>query len=356
MLAGSLCLLPFLLPYHQPPILSFFPEWVAAGVGVAAALALLVGRGVTAVFLPAPARWLIAFAVLLAAQAAIGGHAYSPLPLLAALYVLHAVLMIWLGAQLTAAFGIERVTTVLAAFLLAGALANSLAGVIQFYGRPWLLEDVIAELRGSGRAYGNIAQANLYANYLALGEGALLFLWIRARVRTAYALPALALLLLGSALSGSRGALLYAFWYAALGLLAMRVRDSEGALRLRFAAYGVAVLTLAAHFAVPWLNDLLHLGPSGERTLDRILASPGENVEPRMQAWLVALRAFAGAPLAGVGIGEFAGAAFELGLDPSLTRLGEVWASPHKLPLHSLAATVLVGAVHVPHGVIDLCE
>jgi len=350
LLAGSLCLLPFLLPYHQQPILSFFPEWLAVALGIAAALTLLVGRGIRAVSLPVPAGWLIAFAVFLTAQAASGSHAYSQLPLLSALYVLYAVLMIWLGAQLTAAFGIERAATVLAAFLLAGALANSLAGVIQFYGRPRLLEDVIAELRGSGRAYGNIAQANLYANYLALGEGALLFLWIRARVRTAYALPALALLLLGSALSGSRGALLYAFWYAALGLLATRVQDGEGPRRLRFAACGVAVLALAAHFAVPWLNDLLHLGPSGGHTLDRILASPGENVEPRLQAWLVALRAFAGAPLAGVGIGEFAGAAFESGLDPSLTRIGEVWTSPHNLALHLLAETGVAGAMLVLGG------
>src|SRR6267143_5837393 len=280
MLAGSLCLLPFLLPYHQQPVLSFFPEWLAAALGIAASLTLLVGRGVSVSFVysPVPARWLIAFAAFLAAQAATGGHAYSQLPLLAALYVLYAALMIWLGAQLTAAFGIERVAAVLAAFLLVGALANSLAGVIQFYGRPRLLEDVIAELHGSGRAYGNIAQANLYANYLALGEGALLFLWSRARVQTAYALAALALLLLGSALSGSRGALLYALWYAALGLLAMCVQEVEEARRLRFAAYCVAGLALAAHFAVPWLNDLLHLGPTGERTLDRILASPGENV------------------------------------------------------------------------------
>jgi O-antigen ligase len=347
LLAGSLCLLPFLLPYHQQPFLSFFPEWLAIALGTAAALAVLARRGVLPVSLPAPGRWLTAFALFLAVQAASGRQAYPQLPLLAALYVLYAVLMIWLGAQLTAVFGIERVATVLAAFLFIGALTNSLAGVIQFYGRPRLLEDVIAELHGSGRAYGNIAQANLYANSLALGEGALLFLWSRARVRTAYALPALALLLLGSALSGSRGALLYAFWYAALGLLAMRVQDGEEARRLRFAAYGVAVLALAAHFAVPWLDDLLHLGPTGERTLDRILASPGENVEPRLQAWLVALRAFAGAPLAGVGIGEFAGAAFELGLDPSLTRLGEVWTSPHNLPLHLLAETGLVGAVLV---------
>src|SRR6266853_106703 len=301
MLAGSLCLLPFLLPYHQPPILSFFPEWLAAALGVAAALALLVGRGVTAVFLPAPARWLIAFAVLLAAQAASGAH------------------------------------------------ANSLAGVIQFYGRPKLLEDVIAELHGR-RAYGNIAQANLYANYLALGEGALLFLWVRARVRTAYALPALALLLMGSSLSGSRGALLYALWYGALGLLAVRVRDGEDSRRLGFAACGVAVFALASHFAVPWLNDLLRLGPPGEGTLDRILASPGEHVEPRLQAWRIALRVFAGAPLTGVGIGEFAGAAFESGLDPSLTRIGEVCTSPHNRPLHLLAETGLVGTVLVLGG------
>ncbi len=350
LLAGSLCLLPFLLPYHQQPVLSFFPEWLAVALGIAAALTLLVGRSVPAASLPVPARWLIAFAAFLAAQAAIGGHAYSQLPLLAALYVLYAVLMIWLGAQLTAAFGIERVATVLAAFLLIGALANSLAGVIQFYGRPRLLEDVIAELHGSGRAYGNIAQANLYTNYLALAEGALLFLWIRARVRTAYALPALALLLLGGALSGSRGALLYSFWYAALGLLAMRVQDGEEARRLRFAAYGVAILALTAHFAVPWLNDLLRLGPPGEGTLDRILASPGEHVEPRLRAWLIALRAFTGAPLTGVGIGEFAGAAFESGLDPSLTRIGEVWTSPHNLPLHLLAETGLVGTVLVLGG------
>src|SRR5712691_13125500 len=106
LLAGCLCLLPFLLPYHQQPVLSFFPEWLAAALGIAASLTLLVGRGVTTVSfvsLPVPARWLIVFAVFLAVQAASGRPVYSQLPLLAALYVLYAVLLIWLGAHLTAA-------------------------------------------------------------------------------------------------------------------------------------------------------------------------------------------------------------------------------------------------------------
>jgi O-antigen ligase len=344
LLAGSLCLLPFLLPYHQQPFLSFFPEWLAVALGTAAALATLARRGVVPVSLSASGRGLIVFALFLAVQAAGGRQAYPQLPLLAALYVLYAVLMIWLGAQLVSAFGIERVATVLAAFLLAGALANAVSGVLQFYGRPALLEDLIAELRG-GRAYGNIAQANLYANYLALGEGALLLLWLRARVRTTYALPALALLVLGSALSGSRGALLYALWYAVLGFLAVRVQDGTQEQRLKFTAYAVAGAVLAAYFAVPWVNAVLHLGPSGERAFDRL-----EQGEPRWQAWLIALRVFVAAPLAGVGIGEFAGAAFESGLDPSLTTIGEVWTSPHNLPLHLLAETGLVGTVLVLGG------
>jgi len=344
LLAGSLCLLPFLLPYHQQPVLSFFPEWLAAALGVSAALAALVGRGVSAASLPMPARWLAAFALFLALRAAGGDHAYPQASLLAAIYVLYAVLMIQLGAKLVAALGVERVVIALAAFLLVGALANSLAGVIQFYGRPALFEDIIAELHGS-RAYGNIAQPNLYANYLALGEGALLLLWLRARVRTAYALAALALLVLGGALSGSRGALLYALWFAALGLLAGRVQSGVDAQRLKFAAYAVAAAALAATFAIPWLNSVFHLGPPGEGTLDRLLDSSGEHAEPRLQAWLIALRVFGGAPIAGVGFGEFAGAAFESGLDPSLTRSGEVWTSPHNLPLHLLAETGTVGAV-----------
>ena len=171
------------------------------------------------------------FALFLAAQALVGTPAYPQLPLLGALYVLYAALLVWLGAQLAASAGIERAAGVLAACLLAGALANAAAGVIQFYGRPALLEDIVAELHHGPQhngAYGNIAQANLYANYLALGGTALLFLWQRRSLRTPYALAAAVLLACAGALSGSRSALLYALWFAVLGLLAGRMQTGKG--------------------------------------------------------------------------------------------------------------------------------
>lgn len=343
LLAGGMCLLPFLVPYHQPPVLSFFPEWLAAALGVAAALVLLASRAFrAAVALPAPAMWLAAFALFLVLRPAAGGLAYPQVSLLAALYVLYAVLMIQLGAQLSAAHGVERVATVLAAFLLVGALANAAAGVIQFYGRPALFEDFIAELHGR-RAYGNIAQVNLYANYLALGASSLLFLWLCDRLRTAAAAAALCLISVASALSASRSMLLYALWFAALALLAARMPDPAEAKRLKRRAFAAAAVIVFAQLAVPWLNGVLQLG-RGAGIVERFAGPAPEEGEPRLAIYALALRVFAQAPLAGVGSGEFAGAAFALGLDPSLTRVGQVWTSPHNLLMQLLAEAGIIGA------------
>ncbi len=344
LLAGSLCLLPFLLPYPQP----FLAEWLAAALGVAAVLAALAARSVSLVRLPGPARWLAAFALFLGAQTVIGHPIYIQLPMLAALYVLYAALLVWLGAQLAASAGIERAASVLAACLLAGALANAAAGMIQFYGRPALLQDIVAELGHDplhNGAYGNIAQANLYANYLALGGSALLFLWQRSSLRAAYALAAAVLLAWGCALSGSRGALLYALWFAVLGALAGRKQNGVEAHRLKFAAYGLAGILLTAQLAVPWLNDALHLGLANQGAFERAVELSSAHAEPRWQLWRLAWRIFVHAPIAGVGIGEFAGAAFSSGLPPDLAQFnGVVWTSPHNLVLQLLAETGVVGA------------
>lgn len=74
LLAGAMCLLPFLIPYHQPPPRSFYPEWLAAALGLIAFVAVLAGPGFPSIALPVPARWLIGFAafVLVCAIGAVG--------------------------------------------------------------------------------------------------------------------------------------------------------------------------------------------------------------------------------------------------------------------------------------------
>ncbi|MBE0627208.1 MAG: O-antigen ligase C-terminal domain-containing protein [Burkholderiales bacterium] len=358
LLAGSLCLVPFLLPYHQLPILSFQAEWLSAALGIGAVLAAFASRrssGFTAV--PLPARWLIAFALFLAVQALAGHSNYPQRPLSGALYVLYAVLLFWLGAQLAVSVGTERVAIILAAWLLTGALANAAAGVIQFYGRPALLEDVVAELRLGPQhngAYGNIAQSNLYVNYIALGGTALLFLWWRRSLRTVYAVAAALLLAYGSALSGSRSALLYPLWLMVLGVVAGRFQAGAAGRSLKCAAYGLAATMLAAQLAIPWLNHMLELGPPNKGAFERLVQISGAQGDGRWQAWLLALRVFADAPVFGAGIGEFAGAAFESGLAPQMAA-GEVWTSPHNLPLQLLAETGALGAVLALGGLCIWC-
>ena len=353
LLAGAMCLLPFLIPYHQFPLRSFYPEWLAAALGLAAFAAALASPRFPALALPVPARWMIGFAAFLAVCAVARDAAYPQMSLWAVVYVLYAVLMIWLGACLVTATSLERTAGVLAACILAGALANAAAGVIQFYGRPVWLEDLVADLHGI-RAYGNIAQSSLYANYLALGTSALLYLWARGRAGGALTGCAAALLVWAIALSDSRAALLYVLWFAALGAASAR-RQREGGRggdmrRLRGAAFALAAALLVAYVAVPWFNRALGLGPAGVD--DRVFNPLGDI---RWQAWTLALRLFAGAPIAGVGIGEFAGAAFEAGLPREMTDKFEVWTSPHNQVLQLLAETGAVGAALVLAGVGAWC-
>ena len=304
--------------------------------------------------MPVPARWLVAFALFLAAQTAFAHPIYPLVPVLAALYVLYAALLVWLGAELAASNGTERAATILAACLLVGGLANAASGVIQFYGTPALLRDVVAELLYPYRAYGNIAQPNLFANYLALGGTALLFLWLRGNVRIGFALAAAMLLGFGFALSASRASLLYVLWYVLLGLLACRVQSGSDGRRLRSAAFGLAAVILAEYVAVPLLNTALGFSTAANDVLDRLLPTAVEG-EPRWQMWLLAWHVFANSPLFGVGIGEFAGAVFRTGLSPNLTRFGQVWTSAHNMPLQLLAETGVLGAFLALGSVCTWC-
>jgi O-antigen ligase len=339
-----MCCLPFVLPQHQLPIQSFQSEALAAALGITAAIAALCQWAMACTSAPRPALWLLGFAALLASLTVFGAPLYPQLPLAGALYGVFAALMLWLGAQLATRLGIEETVTVLAAAILAGALVNAAAGIIQFYGRPAMLEDFVATMRGN-RAYGNIAQANLYVHYLSLGCVCALFLWLRGRLHTAYAIVAATLLAGAIALASTRGAILYVLWIATLGIVTARLRAQSDSKRLAAAACALTALVIAANFVLPWLNNALQIGPASSGAFERLLTTDPVLAEPRWHIWPLAWKVFTEHPLLGVGFGEFAGTAFEQGLPPEVTLHGEIWTSAHNFPLQLLAETGALGAV-----------
>ncbi len=339
MLAGSLCLLPFIVPYHQAPIWSFQSEWLALTLGVAASLCLL-SQPRSNRTRPSGLVWLLLFALLVAVRAAGSSLAYPQQGILGGLYVLFAALMVWLGAQLRDRLDAEAVVRTLATCLIAGALLNALAGVIQFHGRPTWLEDFVTELR-SRRVYGNIAQANLYSNYLALGAISVIYLASRRALRPAFAYACVIVLAYAAELAGSRIAMVYALWPALLAL-ALPLNTPETR-QLRRTALICAVLMAGTLALASGFNTLFWTGESVESGVARLLQTQPPGPDPRIGIWKVAVTIFLGAPWFGVGIGEFPGAAFRSGLDPSFNAQGSIWTSPHNLALHLLAETGITG-------------
>lgn len=348
-----MCLVPFLQPRHMPPIRAFYDEWLAFAFGLAAIALTACTRRKQVTKVPALAVCLVLFAVTLLARAMSGLPGYPQSSLLWCIYALFAALIVLVGNDFAVRFGQARVCDVLAAFLLAGALANSVAGILQVVGIPREIDAYISHLSGT-RAIGNVGQANLYANYLALGEASLAYLFARGRIGAIWAGTCGALLVLTAALAASRTSVLYAAGFALLAFIAVRQRDDAQIRRLAGAVFLLAASAIVAQWLVP--VGMNSLGFKIEGGFERNAASEwagqvrDEAAHLRLVAWEQAWRMFMAAPLIGVGPSAFAGAAFAQGLPPEMAG-NEVWTSPHNLLLHLLAETGLIGAGLVCIGV-----
>jgi O-antigen ligase len=337
-LVALLAALPFLFPEHRPPLPSFYDEWLGAALATAAIAVFLTARHAGRDGVPDLALGLVAFAAWLALQAALRAPAYPQLPLAGIAYVLLAAQLAWLGRALAERFGAQRVVDVLAVAIAAAAMANAAIGLAQAHGVPRALAGFIATTSGP-RVVGHVGQANLFADYLALGQAAWLYLAARrdwqggphGGLRRAGWWAAAMLLVLASAHTQSRGAILFSLWIFALAF-SLR-RSGPGWPRL---ARDAGILVLATLVAMALVRE------SGLARLASGLAS-----EPRLDLWPLAWRLFAGSPWLGVGWGEFAGAAFDAGLPAALARDAPVWTWAHNLVLQLLAEAGAIGAALV---------
>ncbi|MBI5007042.1 MAG: O-antigen ligase C-terminal domain-containing protein [Nitrosomonadales bacterium] len=242
-----------------------------------------------------------------------------------------------LGQRLRTELGLPAVVTVLAVFLLAGAELNTLAGILQHYRWDTFLNPVITA-KTSHAVYGNTAQPNHFANYVALGLISLGLLYMRFSMRVwqvaLLAVPILFVLVL----SGSRSSWLYLLFTLALAFLWQR-RDKA----LRPLMFYSLILLLGfglMHLVVqiPWLE-----GATGSITTTERLFGDNASGAIRAQLWREAALIFAQFPLLGAGFGQFAFQHLQLAAEMQNPNVTGLYNNAHNLVMQIAAEGGLLG-------------
>ena len=307
-LVGLMWVLPFLHYRHQYPLTTFYQEWWSALLGVLA-LTLLVARDFwQQPEIPRIAQLPVGLLAVLLLQWMLDKVVYFDQVLLYALYLLFAALLMLLGARLRDCFGMASMALVLAVFLLVGAELSALIGVLQHYRWNTPLDPVVV-MKVSSSVFGNLAQPNHFANYIALGLASLGLLYRQQRLAAAYVAALAAPLLFVMTLSGSRSSWLYLLMMAGLAWWWAR-RDAVQRPLLRYS------LSLIAGFGVMHLVVQLPfmVGAGGSiDTVQRLFHGVEDaGGSARLYLWREAGLMFVQAPWLGAGFGQFAWQHFQL--------------------------------------------
>lgn len=350
LLIGLAWTLPFLQPRHRYPLTGFYGEWLAFGLGLAAALLLARRQSWREAELPVVALVLPALALLVGVQAALGRVPYPEQAVTMTLYLLWASLLILLARVLERELGMAAITTTLSWFLLAGGLLSALAGYAQHYHLVPALDFVVTR-KMSARVYGNLGQSNHYAAYVTMALCSAAYLYGGGRLRAAWAVACAALLLPALALSGSRSPWLYLAIVAALALLLFRARRDEAASR-SLLAYSLCLIPgfVAAGFIVAqWGGaEPSVAAATGEQvTSAQRLFEAAVGFDPRVQLAAEAWQMFLSAPVLGAGWGQFAWHHFTYVAATGADAAPGVYNHAHNIVLHLLAETGAAGALLV---------
>lgn len=334
-LVGLMWVLPFLYYYHAYPLTTFYQEWGATILGLCASSFLLTKQYWQQPEIPRIVLLPIALVLLALLQYVLGKTPYFDQTLLYALYMLWAALLMLLGHALREKFGLPAMATLLAAFLLLGTELGALAGILQHYRWHTFLDAVITSKNGIA-VYGNMAQPNHYANYIAMGLVSLGLL--RQHLRSWQAVLLAAPLLFVLVLSGSRSSWLYLLSMAVLAFLWQR-RDKSCKHLLNYTLLLLAGFGLM-HWVVqiPWLD-----GASGSvTTMQRMLAGD-TNGSIRLYLWHESWLIFTQYPILGAGLGQFAWQHFQLVPVLQVTNISGLYNNAHNLVMQLAAEMGLAG-------------
>src|SRR5574340_856703 len=304
-LIGLMWVLPFLHYRHQYPLTTFYQEWWSALLGLLALTPLVMRDFWRQPEIPRIVQLPAGLIAVLLLQSSLGKVAYFDQSLLYALYLLFAALLMMLGARLRDCYGLAELAPALAIFLLIGAELSALIGVLQHYRWHTPLDSVIV-MKVSSSVFGNLAQPNHFASYVALGLVSLGLL-LQLRLKAGYVAALAAPLLFVMTLSGSRSSWLYLLMMAGLAWWWAQ-RDAAQRPLLRYS------LLLIAGFGAMHLIVQLPFMAGADSSINTMQRLFGDDASGgiRLYLWREAGLMFMQSPWLGVGFGQFAWHHFQL--------------------------------------------
>jgi O-antigen ligase len=325
LLVGLMWVLPFLHFRHQYPLTTFYQEWWAAMLGLLAMFPLVASGYWQKPQIPRIVQLPIGLIAVIVLQYALAKIAYFDQAMLYVLYLLFALLLMMLGACLRDAIGMAQLSLVLAICLLTGAELSALVGVLQHYQWNTPLNPVVV-MKVSAGVFGNLAQPNHFADYIALGLISLGLL--QQRLKTGYVIVLAAPLLFVLLLSGSRSAWLYLLFVAGLSWWWAR-RDTTQRSMLRYSLW-----LLAGFGAMHLVVQLPFMAGAGSNfdTVQRLVDDASGGI--RLHLWHESLLMFSQSPWVGVGIGQFALQHFQLLPQLPPNNILGLYSNAHNLIFH----------------------
>jgi O-antigen ligase len=290
---------PALISSHTFPLPAFYQEWLAFALGLAALVPLLIHPQIRELRLPRIALAPVVLLVAIITQAALGEVAYVEQALIACVYLLWTVALIWCASLLRQTLGAPRVCEILAVGIAGIAITTSVLVIARHLGIPLPVSLITAQLHE--RAYGNFTQPNLFADYLALGLASLQLLRARQRLSTREVMLVATPVLIALALSQSRSAWVFIGFMVFISI-ALRLRNAELAQRHHYVELSAFfLLGLAAAYLLVPMPDR----PAAADIAERLFRTAG-SIDARFELWAEAWRIFASAPWLGAGLGQFA--------------------------------------------------
>ncbi len=330
---------PFVLPWHYQPIMSFHMEWWAFFLGLVLAAAWLACQARPVISLSRPGLALAGLAGLIALHTLLTDPVYPAQGWLSMLYLVWALLLMVVLGGLAEQQPRDEILVILAWALLAGSAYNVLASLVQASGIHAPLIDAFTSTGFGTLSVGLIGQRNNYADYLAIGLAATLYLQLKNKLPWYAILPLAALLTLGMALSASRSVWLYLAAMLALALVWRYRADNPAGRRLVW-----YVLSLTAAFQAWQLLIPVIFPVSGVQTANLRILESADEFPVRQAMWEDAWRMFLAHPWLGVGHQNYAWNHLELiraGTSAFLDQPDRMelyrWTHAHNIVLHLLA-------------------